>query len=89
MFDGFGECVLDGGEVLLVEVVLDELHDERGFAWREGELASRGVRHGLLTDGAAAEDGDLALEEERVFVGNDGGHGRWLLGKVGRRRGRR
>lgn len=33
VFDGLGEGVLDGGEILLVEVVLDELDDERGFAW--------------------------------------------------------
>ena len=33
--DGLGEDTLDGGVVGLDEVVLDELHDERGFAWGE------------------------------------------------------
>lgn len=55
VFDRLGEGVLDSGEVVLGEVVLNELDDEGGFAcWRnEGELCVDEVmmrQELLLTD---------------------------------------
>jgi hypothetical protein len=35
MLDHFAECVFDGGVVAIHKVFVDELHCQRGFAWRE------------------------------------------------------